>query len=109
MRRSRLEDMTNGWLVGAFEPSVHETNTFEVAVKYYSAGDRESLHHHKIATEITVIVSGEVEMNGIRYCSGDILTIEPNESSDFWAVTDVATTVIKVPSALNDKYIDEGE
>lgn len=108
MRVEKLDKMIKGWFVGDFEPTILKTDAVEVAVKKYKAGDYESAHYHKIATEITVIVSGEVEMNGIRYAEGDIIVIEPNEATDFRAITDVVTTVVKYPGANNDKYLVEG-
>ena len=57
--------MVKGWFVGRFTPTVLSTNDVEVAVKHYKKGDYESAHYHKIATEVTVIISGRVKMNGI--------------------------------------------
>lgn len=105
MKRARIEDMIKGWFVGDFDPTLYRTRDVEVAVKSYRAGDRESSHYHKIATELTVITSGEVEMNGVRYGAGDIVVIEPGDATDFRAVTDAMTTVVKVPGAVGDKYI----
>lgn len=105
MKTARLEDMMRGWFVGNFEPSLYKTNDAEVAVQHYSAGDKEQAHYHKIATEITVIIAGEVEMNGQRYRPGDIVVIEPNEITDFQAMTDTINVVVKIPGAKNDKYL----
>lgn len=104
MNVHKLEDMVKGWFVGQFKPTLVSTNSVEVAVKNYKAGDYEATHYHKVATEITVITSGMVKMNGAEYASGTIIVIEPNEASDFLALTDVTTTVVKIPGALNDKY-----
>ena len=41
MKVGKLDDMTKGWFVGNFEPSVLRTNAVEVAVKKYSEGDFE--------------------------------------------------------------------
>jgi mannose-6-phosphate isomerase-like protein (cupin superfamily) len=106
MCKTNLKDFTKGWIVGNFNPTLLYTNDFEVAIKRYNTGDYEQVHHHKIATEITVIVEGEVEMNGIKYIKDDIITIKPNESTDFKCITDVVTVVIKTPSENNDKYIN---
>jgi len=106
MRKARLEDMKGGWFVGAFSPTVLKTYFAEVAVKHYVAGQGEKRHYHKIATEVTVIVSGEVEMNGQRYGAGQIIVIEPGDVTDFHAVTNATTAVVKVPGALNDKYME---
>lgn len=105
MKLFNLDDMVKGWFVGDFMPTVYKTENVEVGVKKYFAGAYEALHHHKVATEITVIVSGQVKMNGVIYEAGSILVISPNEATDFLALTDVVTTVVKLPGAKNDKYI----
>ncbi len=98
--------MVKGWFIGNFEPSLYKTNDVEVGIKLYKKGDKEESHHHKRATEFTVVLNGEVEMTGKRYKEGDIIKINPGVSSDFTAITDVTTVVIKIPGASNDKYID---
>lgn len=107
MKLERLDRMTKGWFVGAFEPTLISTNDVEVAVKEYFKGDYDALHYHKLATEITVIVSGEVKMNGVILTKGDIVTIEPNEAADFEALSDAVTVVVKYPGAGNDKFMVE--
>ena len=108
MKYYRLEDMVKGWFVGDFEPTALRSRDCEVAVKYYKAGDREDTHHHRIATEITVIVSGEVCMMGKRWQAGDIVLVEPNEPTDFEAITDAVNVVVKLPSVIGDKYVGAG-
>lgn len=105
MEKNRLEKMIKGWFVGNFEPSLYKTNNVEVAVKAYQAGETEEWHYHKIATEITVIISGKVKMNGNEYTSGDIITIPPGDGTDFIVLEDTVTTVVKIPGANNDKYL----
>ncbi len=97
--------MVKGWFVGNFEPAALVTQDVEVAVKKYIAGEYEPAHYHKIATEITVVVIGQVKMNGVIYTEGDIILIEPNQATDFLAITEVLTTVVKYPGARDDKYI----
>ena len=104
MKVSKLDDMTNGWFVGNFIPSLYVTNDCEVAVKRYKKGQFEGKHFHKIATEITVIVSGTVCMNGVNYEAGDIIIEEPGDITDFSAITDAVNVVVKLPGANNDKY-----
>lgn len=104
MKIVNVNKMTKGWFIGDFEPTLWKTRDVEVAVKFYKAGDAETAHFHKIATEFTVITSGIVEMNGVQYQAGDIVVIEPGEVTDFRAITDVTTTVVKIPGATNDKY-----
>lgn len=105
MRHDRLEAMTKGWFVGDFLPTALNSTACEVAIKHYKKGDHESAHYHSIATEITAIVSGEVQMLGREWTAGDILTIEPGETTDFLAITDAVTVVVKSPSAPHDKYV----
>ena len=106
MKVAKLEDMVKGWVVGNFDPTLIKTNDVEVAVKMYKKGDYEEKHYHKIATEITVIVSGKVKMNNVEYSKGDIIVIEPNESTDFEALEDTVNTVVKFPGSNNDKYLN---
>ena len=106
MNTAKLNQMTKGWFVGDFTPTLYKTADAEVAVKTYKAGDYEPAHYHKIATEVTVIVSGTVEMNGVRYTAGDIVIMEPGDITDFKAVTDAINTVVKLPGAANDKYLE---
>lgn len=104
MKVARLNQMVRGWFVGNFAPTLYRTNHVEVAVKKYCAGDAENAHYHKIATEMTVIVSGSVCMNGVCYHEGDIIVMEPGDVTDFQALTDVVNVVVKIPGANNDKY-----
>tara|TARA_B100001079_G_C16356235_1_gene490684 strand:- start:783 stop:1106 length:324 start_codon:yes stop_codon:yes gene_type:complete len=100
-----LDNMVNGWFVGNFNPSILKNTDTEVAIKKYNKGDTESSHYHKIATEITVILDGSVSMNGEKYSDGDIVKINPGVSTNFEALTDVTTVVVKYPGTINDKYI----
>lgn len=109
MQIFKLENMIKGWFVGDFEPSVLKSKDVEVGVKEYKKGDYEQKHHHKIATEITLIAKGRVKMNGVEYQKGDIIVIEPNEASDFEALEDTMSVVVKMPSVLNDKYLGEAK
>ena len=105
MKLDKLDNMFRGWVVGNFEPSLWKTDDVEVAVKHYDVGDYEEKHYHKIATEITIISKGMVKMNDILYSSGDIITIEPGEATDFKVLKDTITTVIKFPCVEGDKYL----
>jgi hypothetical protein len=108
-KKFNLNDFTKGWFIGNFDPSIIKTNDVEVGVKEYKAGDYEEFHHHRIATEITCIVKGEVEMNGVRYKQGDVILIEPYEGTDFKAITDAMNVVVKYPGASDDKYLGKYE
>ena len=97
--------MINGWFIGSFKPTVYLTKEVEVAVKRYNKGDVDLKHYHKIATELTVVISGSIMMNGIIYEEDDIIVINPGDETDFMAITDAVNVVVKMPGELNDKYV----
>ena len=105
MKHHRLDDMTRGWFVGDFAPVALNSRHAEVAVQKYTAGDYEARHVHRIATELTLIVSGRARMCDAEWGPGDIVTVEPGESTDFTALTDVIAVVVKSPSVTGDKYV----
>lgn len=105
MKIFRLNEMTKGWFVGSFNPSVYRTDECEVGVKEYIKGTVEPKHYHKKAKEITVIVRGKAKFNELEVSSGDIVLIDENEATRFEALDDVITVVFKSKSVLNDKYI----
>ncbi len=107
MEKANLDDFVRGWFVGGFEPSLYSTEDVEVAVQTFEKGAIEASHCHKIATEITVIVSGRARMKDIILNAGDIVKISPGEYTDFEALEDTVTAVVKVPGALNDKYLED--
>ena len=105
MKLAKLNQMIKGWFVGNFEPTLLKTSDVEVGVKEYQKGASEVMHHHRVATEITAIIFGQVRMNGSVYVKGDIILLEPGEHTDFEAREDSCTVVVKYPSVSNDKYL----
>ena len=105
MKSAKLSDMTRGWFVGNFDPTLYRTNDVEVAVKTYKTGDYEEAHYHKIATEISVVVEGNVKMFDKIWQHGDIIVAEPSDVTSFEALTDAVLTVVKLPGANDDKYL----
>lgn len=105
MKIKTLNQMIKGWFIGNFEPSLWRTNDVEVGLKRYSKGATEQAHYHKVATEFTVIVSGRVRMNDIEYGPDTIIVIEPHDVTDFEALEDTTTLVVKLPGANNDKFL----
>lgn len=105
MNSARLDEMVKGWFVGSFTPTAFRTDACEVAVKRYKAGDSEVAHYHKVATEVTAIISGKVEMCGKVWGPGDIIVLHPGEPTSFLAIEDTISVVVKTPGALNDKFV----
>ena len=73
-------------------------------MKHYRAGEAEGAHYHKVATELTLIVSGRVRMSGEEVGAGEIIKIEPGQATDFVPLMDTTTVVIKLPCVRGDKY-----
>lgn len=107
MKRFDVSKFIGGWFIGNFDPSIIKTDQFEVSVKSYKAGDTERRHVHNEAVELTVVTSGVVKMNGQIFCEGEIIFIDKGESTDFNAMEDSKTVVVKMPSVIGDKHFVE--
>lgn len=104
MEVRHLKDMRGGWFVGQFEPTCLALEHCEVAVKHYRAGDTEPRHVHRIATELTLVVTGRVMLNERTLGPGDIACLAPGEAASFSVIEDAITVVVKSPSVSSDKY-----
>lgn len=109
MKKYRLDEMTNGWFVGDFEPSIIKTKSCEVAIKTYKKGHLEKKHFHKESYEITCIIKGVARINSEKYHAGDLILIDPYEKAEFEALENVITVVFKSKSIKGDKYLDENQ
>jgi hypothetical protein len=105
MEKTKLENFTNGWLIGDFEPSIFKNPNFEVCVKNFNKGEVEASHFQRVATEITVVLSGVVRMGSINLVEDDVLIIYKDEVCDFEALTDCKVMGIKFPSLPGDKVL----
>lgn len=105
MKTANLGEMVRGWFVGGFEPAAFNTEACEVGVKSYKQGETEVAHYHKVATEVTLVLSGSVTMLDKQWNAGDIIVIEPGDVTAFEALSDAVTVVVKIPGCLNDKYV----
>jgi len=74
-------------------------------VRTYRAGDREVAHYHRVAVEVTLVLSGRIRMAGQDWGEGDIIVLDPGEATEFEALTDAVNVVVKVPSVRDDKYL----
>lgn len=105
LRTSRIENYKDGWFIGDFTPAFVRREDFEVAVKTVSAGATEPAHYQRVATEITLLISGSCEIAGVRMVPGDLLELAPGEIADFVALEDTVLISIKFPSVPNDKAL----
>jgi hypothetical protein len=98
-------EFTKGWFIGDFEPTMLKTSEFEVGVKFFVKGDTEPLHKQILVTEFTVVISGDIQMNGKKFTRGEIIRINPEEPADFLALTDGSLLCLKTPSIPADKVV----
>ena len=104
MKIYKMKDMTGGWFVGDFEPSAIKTKEFEVCYKCHAKGEQWPTHYHKVATEISFVISGKMTIQGQLLQEGDIFVLEPNEVADPVFLEDCCLVVVKTPSVIGDKY-----
>jgi quercetin dioxygenase-like cupin family protein len=104
MEIKRIEDMTRGWFIGNFTPSVLMTSDFEVGYLCHKKGETWGTHYHKRAVEINYLIRGKMRIQGQLLTRGDIFTIFPYEIADPEFLEDCELIVVKLPSVIGDKY-----
>lgn len=104
MKLDRIENFTKGWYIGDFEPSLLRTDLFEVGIIIREPG-LETPHVHKIATEYNILISGTMDLNGIRMDPGTVFVIEPGERVEPVYHEKCTIVCVKTPSIPTDKYI----
>jgi quercetin dioxygenase-like cupin family protein len=104
MKTAKLSDMTRGWFIGDFEPSVMRTPLFEVGVLTHLKGEAWPAHYHKVATEYNVLLSGSMRIAGQVIEVGDIFWFEPGDVADPEFLEDCKVLCVKRPSVIGDKY-----
>jgi quercetin dioxygenase-like cupin family protein len=104
MKTYKLEDMTNGWFIGDFDPCVLKTSEVEVAYHKHKKNCKTKNHYHKKTTEINVVIRGNVIVNGVQFSQGDIFVIEKFEVSEAKFLEDTEMVVVRLPSMKDDKY-----
>jgi len=106
-----IDDFTNGWFIGDFEPSLFKNPFFEVAHQHHKRGKIGDKHTHKVTTELTYVVSGMMIINDASLKTsrilkkGDMFVFYPNEISDVEFTEDTDLIVVRWPSIPSDKYM----
>jgi hypothetical protein len=103
MKVGSVYDFLDGWIVGNFVPSLLKTDQIEVALKRFKAGDQHPCNFQMRSTEVTLVVEGRVELNGIVLGRDEYLRLEPREHASFRALEDSTLVAIKFPSIPDDK------
>lgn len=105
MERLNLDSYFNGWVVGDFNPSVMRTSEIEVGVKKFLLGEKEPEHFQRLASEVTLVLTGRIRMGNQFLTSGEGLLVKPKEVLDFEALEDSIVLAIKFPSLPDDKVL----
>ncbi len=105
MQVFNIKDMIKGWFVGDFEPSAFRTNNFEVGLHAYKKNNETHDHYHKESTEINLILSGKMIINGQTLKAGDIFILEPYVVSESCFLEDTQLVVVRTKSLPSDKYM----
>jgi quercetin dioxygenase-like cupin family protein len=105
MKVLKIEEMKGGWFAGNFDPAAFKTKDFEVGYTIHKKGDFWPKHTHKIITEITLLIKGQMLLQNTLLESGDIFVLEPDEVADPIFLEDCHVIVIKTPSIPGDKVL----
>ena len=100
----KLSDMTRGWFIGDFEPSILKRKDIEIAVMDHKKGELSLSHVHRVATEYNVLLSGKLLINNIIIEPNTIFVIPNNLLTRAVFLEDCRVLCIKTPSLPTDKY-----
>ena len=104
MKKFNLSDAgARGWFIGDFDNAVFRTKDFEVTYQKNSRSQTAS-HIHKLAYEITLVISGRQICNGQMFAAGDICILEPGDISQIEYLEETEVVTIKTPSVPSDKH-----
>ena len=104
MKRSSLNDTgARGWFIGDFPEAVYRTKNFEITYQKNPRSQTAS-HIHKIAHEITLVISGRQICNGEMFGPGEICILEPGDISQIEYLEETEVVTVKVPSVPSDKH-----
>jgi len=101
----KYEEFKDGWFVGGFEPTAYKTNNFEVCYKKHYKGEKWETHYHKIGTEINLLITGQMSIQGKILVGGDVFVIHPYEIADPVFLEDCVLIIVKTVSGIEDKFI----
>ena len=103
MKVNRIENMTRGWLIGDFSPSILRTSDFEVAYLHHKQDEKWPAHIHNIANEYNVLIRGSMKLNNELLSQGDIFIVKKGMMTKAKFLEDCEILCIKVPSIPSDK------
>ena len=104
---NHIDNMVRGWFVGDFSPTAFKTDQFEVGYKMHKKDEIYEKHYHTQTTEVNLLISGRMMMQGKELKKGDIFIVGPYEISDPVFFEDCEVVCVKYPGIVNDKICIE--
>jgi NDP-sugar pyrophosphorylase family protein len=104
VKQSHLSQMTRGWLIGDFSPSIVRTKDLEVGYLRHQKGEVWPAHLHKVADEYNVLIRGKIIINNETIEQGEIFVIKKGMLTKASFLEDCEVLCIKIPSDTKDKY-----
>lgn len=105
MKHLKLSDSgARGYYIGDFPEAIYRTKDFEVCYQH-NPRSKPASHYHKGLTEITLVISGRILINGEIFEAGDICYLEPGDISQLEYLEDTEVVTIKTPSIPSDKHL----
>lgn len=101
----KIAEFKGGWFCGDFNPAIYKTKQFEVGTTLHKKGESWPKHYHQVADEITLLIQGQMLINGKLVNEGDVFFIPAGLVTEPKFLTDCKVVVIKTPSIPGDKYI----
>lgn len=102
----KLENFTNGWFIGDFDPSLLKNTGVELAVMNKKKGRGiNDFHYHQHCTEINVLIKGKMSINDLIINENEIFVFDPNVPSVYEYLEDCTFVVFKNKPSNNDKVI----
>ena len=104
VKNGNLSDMTRGWLIGDFEPSIYRTKDFEIGYLFHPKGQVWAPHVHMEADELNVLIRGQMKINNELIKEKEIFIVKKGMLTSSVFLEDCEILCIKVPSNVKDKY-----
>lgn len=104
-RFANIVEYHRGWFIGDFEPSLERIKSFEACYTVHARNEASPPHYHTRSTEINLVVSGQLRVNGKMLKEGDIFIYDKHEVSDVQFLEDTKLLIIRIPSEPSDKVI----
>ena len=104
VKKTTLSNMTRGWLIGDFEPSIYKTKDFEIAYLLHPKGQEWPAHVHNKANEYNILIKGSMKINNEYIHEKEIFIIPKGMLTKAKFLDDCEILCIKIPSVPDDKY-----